>query len=546
MTDATANNAQAPQRTFTIENNVLIGKKVSYDFKHKSGGEYLYERMKNNPSVVAQVDTITGEETTFEQLLDRAVKCALWLRKEGIKKGDVIAIATHNQSDSFVPCIAALFIGVIFNPWDPGMNTNLARHFIKLTQPKVVFANEKSTGVVLDAAKIEGFDTKVVTFGDYLGTMSFSDILKGHTRSEVSSFQCEDIALDDTALILFSSGTTGLPKGVELSHKMVLVTLADNSAVHLTAISRPLWFSTLCWISGILCSLKIFGTSARKIIGPDFEPQKACELVEKYKVTWLFLSTSMANRLGRYEDLGKYDLSSLKCVFIGGAILKKESQDMLREYLPNALVAQGYGMTELGGAIASQNPNSTSGSCGTIVANCEMKIVDVQTGKCLGPDQQGELCIKSNIVMKGYYKNPIATKEILDKDGWVHTGDLAYYNDLGELFIVDRIKEIVKYRGCQITPSIIEDLLQTHPGVIEVAVVGIPHPTDDEHLVAFVSKVPDMEVSANELITKVEKNCVDAYRLRGGVKFMPTLPHTATGKIARAQLRNIAKSLAAH
>ncbi|XP_076374554.1 uncharacterized protein LOC117224286 isoform X3 [Megalopta genalis] len=492
------------------------------------------------------VDVTTGEENTFEQLLDRTVRCALWLRKEGVKKGDVVAISTHNHPDCFVPCIAALFIGAIFNPWDPGMNTNLARHFMRLTEPRVVFANERSTGVVLDAAKIEGFEPKMVTFGDYAGTLSFADILEGHPRSAMTSFRCENVELGDTALILFSSGTTGLPKGVELSHRMILLNLVDNAAVHLTVMATPLWFSTLCWISGILCNLKIFSTSARKIIGPDFEPQKVCELVEKYKVTWLFLSTSMANRLVRYEDLQKYDLSSLKCLFVGGAILKLESQDMLREYLPHALVAQGYGMTELGGAVASQNPKSTSGSCGTVSINCEMKIVDVQTGKSLGPNQQGELCVKSSTIMNGYHKNPTATKEILDKDGWIHTGDLAYYNDQGEMFIVDRIKEIVKYRGYQITPSVIEDLLQTHPGVVEVAVVGVPHPTDDEHLVAFVCKAADTEVSANELIAKVENNFVDAYRLRGGVKFLSALPYTATGKIARAQLRNIAKSLAVH
>ncbi|XP_076374583.1 putative 4-coumarate--CoA ligase 1 isoform X1 [Megalopta genalis] len=239
--------------------------------------------MKNNPSIVAQVDVTTDEENTSEQLLDRAVRCALWLRKEGVKKGGVIAISMHNHPDCLVPCIAALFIGVIFNPWDPGMNTNLARHFMRLTEPRVVFANERSTGVMLDAARIEGFELKVVTFGDYVGTLSFADVLEGHPRSAVTSFRCENVELGDTAQILVSSGTTGLSKGVELSHRMILLNLVDNAAVHLTVMATPLWFSTLCWISGILCNLKIFSTSARKIIGPDFEPQKVCELVEKYK-----------------------------------------------------------------------------------------------------------------------------------------------------------------------------------------------------------------------------------------------------------------------
>ncbi|XP_076285772.1 luciferin 4-monooxygenase-like [Lasioglossum baleicum] len=536
-------NVQSSEKPFIIENNVIVGKKKPLLLKYTSGGKYLYDVMKNNLNVVTQLDPLTGKEDTIAELLDRAVRCALWLKKNGVRKGDIIALASHNNRDCFIPCLAALFIGATFNPWDPGMNTHLALHCIRVSEPKVIFADQELASVALDAVKIEISAAKVVTFGDYPGSVPFVDVLQAHSELDVADFQCEDVDINDTALILFSSGTTGLPKGVELSHKMVLIS-TDTSLGFDLSHERALWFGPMSWISGVVFSLKVLASGGKKIIGSNFEPQIACELIEKYKITWAIFSPSMANRMVRYKDLGNYDFSSLRILHVGGAILKSGPQEMMKKQLPHTAVIQGYGMTEIGGAVAAQKPSDSSGSCGTVCINYEMKIIDLQSGEALGPNQQGELCIKSESIMNGYHKNPTATKEAIDEDGWMHTGDRAYYNEDGELFIVDRIKEILKYRSSQISPSEIENLLLTHPGVLEVAVVGIPHPTDDEHPVAFVRKVPDKEVSADELMMKVEKTFVDAYKLRGGVKFVTIFPYTSSGKIARSQLRNIAKSFA--
>ncbi|XP_078043387.1 luciferin 4-monooxygenase-like [Augochlora pura] len=528
---------------FTIEGNVLKGQKTTCDLKHSSCAQLVYAAMNKNRNRVAQVDAITGEEDTYGEMLDRAVKCALWLRKQGIKRGDIVAIATHNHFDSFIPCIAAVFVGAIINPWDAGMNVGHARHFMSLIKPKVIFANEQAARVALEAAKIEGFVTKMVMFGSCPGTVPFADVLQGHSDSEVANFRYEEaINLGDTSLILFSSGTTGLPKGVQLSHN-VLLRLMENVDPHTSQLT-PLWFSPLFWITGTILCFIILAAGTKRIIAREFDPQELCEILVKYKISWLMLSTSMGNRFVRYKDLPNYDFSNLETITIGGAALKQESQDALKKYLPHTNVIQCYGMTELGGLVSGQNTKSSSGSCGTVMSNCEVKIVDVQTGECLGPNRQGELWAKTHNVMSGYYKNPTATAEILDKDGWIHTGDLAYYNDEGEIYIVDRLKEIIKYRGHQIAPTEIENLLQAHPAVMEAAVVGIPHPTDDDHPVAFVSKQPDKEVTEEELMILVENNFIDAYKLRGGVKFLPNLPHTSSGKVLRTALKNIAKSMA--
>ncbi|XP_017787848.1 PREDICTED: 4-coumarate--CoA ligase 1-like [Habropoda laboriosa] len=543
----TANDTQDNvEPLFKIENNVLKGKLSSCDTQFSSVGKLLLDTLRSNPDVIGQVDTITGAKDSFANIADRAVRCALWMQKQGVGKGDIVTISSHNHLDAIVPFLAALFLGAIVNPWDYEMNIQLARHFMTLVQPKVIFANEKSAGVAMEAAKIEFFHPIMVSFGDYLGTTSISEILKGHDKSAVDQFSCNEVEdSSKTALILFSSGTTGLPKGVQLPQRALLNMLQRRDSVNLSA-HLPLWFSSLYWVSASLLILTSLYSRSTRILAPEFDEKTTCEIVEKFQVTWMLLSTSMSNRFARFNRLHDYNLSSLKILFTGGASLNKESQDLLRKQLPHTTILQAYGMTELGGLVSSQLANSSSGSCGVVNANCEIKIVDPETGKMLGANQNGELCAKSATMMTGYYKNPEATKNIMDKDGWLHSGDLGYYTDNGEIFIVDRLKEIIKYRGQQITPNVIENLLQSHPAVLEVAVVSIPHPTDDEHPIAFVSKVNDKDVTAEELMQMVASNLMDHYKLRGGVKFLPKLPHTHSGKISRKELKAIAKSLAVH
>ena len=541
VADSEKNNVELP---FRIENNIIKGQVVPFKSQYTSVGKLLFHFLKNNLNFVGQVDALTDIEDTFEEILDRSIKCALWLQKQGVGSNDIIVISSHNHLDCFIPCIAALFIGAIFNPWHSDVNTQLARHFMSLSQPKVVFANEKSAPVVLEAAKIECHQLKVATFGEYLGTSSFSDVLKGHSKSSVANFQCTEI--DDpeqTAVILFSSGTTGLPKGVQLSHRGFLKFLELDIEFSLKN-HVSVWFSSLYWLSGTLLNLKSIVSCSKKIIVANSDEETICKIIEKYKVSWMMLSTSMVNRLARYNNLQHYDLSSLRFLFTGGSSMGKEAEDLARKRFPQSLFLQAYGMTELGNLVATQVEGSTSGSCGLPATNCEIKIIDPETGKVLGPNQNGEICAKTMSMMTGYYKNPEATKNTIDEDGWLHSGDLGYCNDKGELFIIDRLKELIKFQGFQIAPTEIEGVLQSHPAVLEVAVVSIPHPLDCEHPVAFVSKVPTKEVTAAELMKLVANNLMDYCQLRGGVKFLPSLPHTPSGKIARNELKKMAKAMA--
>lgn len=533
---------QNAKPTFTIENNVLKGQEVPCNTRYTSVGELVLDKMRGQGNAIGQVDAVTDIEDNFADMLDRTIKCALWMKKQGVRRGDVIAICTHEHFDTFVPCVAALCLNAIFTPWDNNMNIISARHFVKLSEPKIVFANEQSVGAALEAAKIEVIETKVVVFGDYPGTIPFAEILKDHSKSDIANFRCTRVDNpQDTAAILYSSGTTGPPKGVQLSHFSLLNHLEVHEGLTLNG-QTPLWFSSLYWITGTLLTLQSLVSGVQRIIAPKFEEEVACRIIEKYKVTWLLLSTSMANRFVKVGDYTKYDISSLTIIFTGGAILKREIQDQLKKALPHAAVLQAYGMTELGGLVSNQMPGTTSGSCGIVSRNCEIKFIDPETGKILGVNEHGEVCCKTRTMMTGYYRNPEATKSTIDDEGWLHTGDLGYFNEKGEIFIIDRLKELIKYRGYHVPPGDIENLLQSHPAVMEVAVVALPHDEDGDRPFAFVSTLPGTKVTAEELIDLVAKNLVDYCHLRGGVKFLDSLPHTATGKVARKELRLMLKT----
>ncbi|KAI4477209.1 hypothetical protein M0802_014771 [Mischocyttarus mexicanus] len=395
---------------------------------------------------------------------------------------------------------------------------------MKLSGAKIVFADENSVNTILEAAKLDNNDIVIVVFGETSKALPFSKIINGHQKSEVENFQCTPIDnIYDTAVILYSSGTTGLPKGVELSHFAILCHLIMPSGLDTNGI--PLWLSSYFWISGVLLTLSCLVNYCKRLLYPKFDEEMTCKIIQKHKITWVFLSPSMVNRILHSGYFHKYDMSSVTRVYIGGAKFSENSQNKLKECLSNADIIQMYGMTELCGIVTAQRSNSKPGTVGIIAKNCQIKIIDLETEKALGPNKSGELLAKSLMITKG----------------WLHTGDLAYYDENGEITIIDRIKETMKYRGIQISPCEIENLLQTYKDVVEVAVIGIPHLQDDEHPRAYITKIPGSKISERDLQEFVKKNMADSYLLRGGVKFLDKMPHTPSGKISRKDLKAMVK-----
>ncbi|XP_034947384.1 luciferin 4-monooxygenase-like [Chelonus insularis] len=530
--------------SFTIKDGIIKGQDCPFlERGQVSFGQYLLDRMRKNRKLTGQIDTTTGNKDSFESMIDRSIRCALWLQSEGIKSGDTIAICTHNHKDQIIPALASLYIGAVFNPWwDHGLTKDIAKHFANLVEPKVLFVNEMWSKLSAEVTKEVKPDLKIVVFGHAPGLESFEKIISKPGTVEVANFKCATLpSVEHPALILYTSGTTGLPKGALHSQKSLFgnIKLAEevNSRCH-----SALCYSTLCWVTGIFCSfLAITKGMTRNIPGP-FEEEDACRIIQNYKIDWILSGTSMANRLLKSGFISKYDVSSVTDIHVGGAPLKDETQVELRKAFKNASVVQLYGATELGGIATMQDEHYKKNSVGNVVKNCQLKVIDPETNKILGPNQQGELCAKTPHMMTGYWRNPEKTKEAIDPEGWYHTGDLAYYDEDGAIFIIERLKELIKWRGHHVPPAVIEKLIQTLPGVSEVAVVGVPDLEDDERPLAIVTLAPNSKVTEQEIHQLVDKNLPDQMRLRAGIKFVDQIPHTASGKISRTELKAIAKT----
>ncbi|XP_015933782.1 4-coumarate--CoA ligase CCL1 [Arachis duranensis] len=355
-----------------------------------------------------------------------------------------------------------------------------------------------------------------------------------------------NITPDDLVAIPFSSGTSGLPKGVMLTHSNLVTTVAqlvDGENPHQYTHSEDVLLCVLPMFhiyalnSILLCGIR---AGAAVLIVQKFEITTLMELIEKYRVTVASLVPPIVLAVVKSGDTHRYDLSSIRGVISGAAPMGMELQEAVKARLPHATLGQGYGMTEAGPlaislAFAKEPFNVKSGACGSVVRNAEMKIVDTDTGTSLPPNKPGEICIRGTKVMKGYLNDREATERTIDKEGWLHTGDIGYIDDDDELFIVDRLKELIKYKGYQVAPAELESLLIAHPNISDAAVVPLKDEVAGEVPVAFVVRSNGSNITEDEIKKYISKQVV-FYKRINRVFFTESIPKAASGKILRKVL----------
>jgi len=260
--------------------------------------------------------------------------------------------------------------------------------------------------------------------------------------------------------------------------------------------------------------------------------------IAKYKVTHLNVVPPIVLAFAKSPLVDKYDISSLKLVTSGAAPLGKGLQEEVFKRTKVA-VRQGYGMTETSVAILMHpyTPGAIRkcGSSGMLVSNVEAKIISVENGRELGENEEGELLVRCPNMMDGYLNRP--TENIIDRDGFLHTGDIVYVDEDGDFFVVDRVKELIKYKGYQVPPAELEALIITHPKVLDVAVIGKPDEYAGELPTAFVVLKPNQVISATELVDWTNVKMSYYKHLRGGVFFVDQIPKSPSGKILRRVLR---------
>jgi len=274
---------------------------------------------------------------------------------------------------------------------------------------------------------------------------------------------------------------------------------------------------------------------------PKFTPESYIECVIKYKPTFLFVVPSLLLFLASHPSVKPEHLSSIKEITCGAAPASKGLIDnFLQKAQKDIRIRQGYGMTESAPVSLYTRvtlPENKMGSTGQLVKGTQARIVSLIDGKDMGPHKSGELLIRGPQVMAGYLKNDKATKETIDEEGWLHTGDVAYYDEDEYFFIVDRTKELIKVKGNQVSPTELENLIMELKEVGDVAVVGIPDVLSGEIPRAFVVKRPGMDITEKAILNHVEKNVVAYKKLAGGVKFLDLIPRNPSGKVLRNELK---------
>ncbi|PWA34859.1 4-coumarate--CoA ligase 2 [Artemisia annua] len=513
--------------------------------KHLPLHSYCFENISDFSARPCLIDGASGEVYTYAdvELTSRKVASSLH-NQHGINKGDVIMILLPNSPEFVYTFMGASYLGAISTMANPFFTGPEIIKQAKASNAKIIITQASHTPKVKQYADENSI--KVFTIdAPPEGCLHFSELLKG----DGNSLPEVEISPDDVVALPYSSGTTGLPKGVMLTHKGLVTSVAQqvdgenpNLWIHSEDVIicvLPL-FHIYSLNSILLCGLR---AGAAILIMQKFDIVPFLELIQKYKVTiGPFVPPIVLTIANNEETVDKYDLSSIRTVMSGAAPLGKELEDTVRNKFPNAKLGQGYGMTEAGPvlsmclAFAKEPYEIKSGACGTVVRNAEMKIVDTETGLSLPKNERGEICIRGDQIMKGYLNDPESTKSTIDSEGWLHTGDIGLIDDDGELFIVDRLKELIKYKGFQVAPAELEALLLTHPEISDAAVVPMKDEAAGEVPVAFVVKTDGSSLTEDDIKEFVKKQVV-FYKRINRVFFIDSIPKSPSGKILRKDLR---------
>ncbi|HEX2087878.1 MAG TPA: 4-coumarate--CoA ligase family protein [Solirubrobacteraceae bacterium] len=479
----------------------------------------------------ALIDGPSGRTLTHAQLEGAVRSFAGGLRARGFEKGDTLGILLPNVPEYAVAWHGTAFAGGTVTTVNPLYNADEIGHQLRDAAARFLIVFPQALENARKAAEGSGVE-EIFVLGDAEGATPVTALLGEPLDEQVS------VDPGDTVALPYSSGTTGLPKGVMLSHRNLVANILQARAT-LTIEEDDV-------VIGVLPFFHIYGMTvimnmglhagATTVTMPRFDLEQFLTVIQDHKVTRAYVVPPIALALAKHPLVDRYDLSSLRLVLSGAAPLGAELEKACADRLGCAVI-QGYGMTETSPVthtVPIDRPKP--GTIGPALPNTECRIVDAGTGEDAPQGERGELLIRGPQVMQGYLNNEQATRATIDEDGWLHTGDVAVVDEDGFFAIVDRVKELIKYKGFQVAPAELEALIMEHPGVADAAVIPVPDEEAGEIPKAFV--VLQDDDTSPEDVQRFVADRVSSYKQIRAIEVVDEIPKSASGKILRRVLRD--------
>ncbi|KAM0736789.1 4-coumarate:CoA ligase 1 [Formica fusca] len=515
--------------------------------------EFVWNNIENYPDHIALECNINGKKYTYAQAKDATYYIGRSLRNMGLKEGDVIALAAPNSPDAVLGFLGGMSGGFVITPMNPYYTVDeMSKQLLRVNAKAIITsASIASTTLAATRACLPSkipfvvIDDKTGSIPE--GTIPFDDLItRGKSLPPIST----NTTCDNVAVLPFSSGTTGLPKGVMLTHRNLVSNIAmcqscfgdmchPTTSTHQEVVPSILPFFHVYGMNGVVLLNLAFGS--RLITVSKFVPETFLDVLQK-KATTLFCVPPIILFLSASPLVKMQHLEHLRTIISGAAPLAKTDIDKLFNKFnidPNILkFRQGYGLTE-SSAVAFVEDGKKFSSIGKNVGGCSARLVNIETQQDVAtPGETGELWIKGPHIMKGYLNDEASTKATLTEDKWLKTGDIAYFDEDHDFFITDRMKELIKVKGFQVPPAELEALLRTHPDVNEAAVIGIPHARYGEVPKAFIVAKNGKKSTEDDIKNFVKGKVSDYKQLEGGVIFLNEIPKSTTGKILRSKLKS--------
>jgi acyl-CoA synthetase (AMP-forming)/AMP-acid ligase II len=499
---------------------------------------FVMHRARELGDKPALIDGPTGRKVSYSELADSIAIAAHNLAQRGFKKGDVFGILSPNCPEYAIAFHAVATLGGIVTPINPLYTKHEIAHQLKDSGARFLATVPGCAEKAVEAVQ-HGLIEEVFVFGTTPGATPFDSLLVDNGRAE----QVEIDPRKDLIALPYSSGTTGLPKGVMLTHHNLVANICQMEGLcYFYETDTLICVLPLFHIYGLVVVLNMGLYSGSTIVlMPRFDLESFLQAVQDYEVTLAHLVPPIVLALSKHPIVDNYRLPNLKTIFSGAAPL---GEDLTRACMDRLgiTVRQGYGMTETS-PVTHSSPapplDIKFGSVGVPAPNTECKIIDLETGAPLGPGEKGEVCVRGPQVMIGYLNNPEATALTIDAEGWLHTGDIGYVDEDGHFFIVDRAKELIKYKGLQVAPAELEAVLLAHPSVADAAV--IPYPDDEAGEVPKGIIVLKEPIEPQALLEFVAERVAPHKRIRH-LEFVDKIPKSPSGKILRRVLVEMEKA----